>query len=264
MANQETCCLIGVGKVYVREWVDTCSAGAPTTNPNPLKFLGNVSDLQQTTTETTVSQPDFTKPGGGTDCSITRIDQVGISLDLNCYSAENLALALFGDSASKVAGTAFLETITVSASPECSLLPLANVPDETTTAVLVTDVGAATTFTADVDYRVTANGIEILEGSTIPASSDIEVTYDFKNSSVVEMLTAGAKTVELFFDGVNEAASNASVAVRYYKVNLSPAASIGYIKSDFDAYTLTGVVQRDACVSDVGGMSQFGKIQLGA
>lgn len=262
MAASEQCCLIGRGKVYAREYVNTCCDPLVTTNPNAFQFLGNISNFALNITENTRSVQDFTTSSGGTDCSLTLIDTVTLNMDFNCYSAKNLALAFFGDDSEVVGGTGFVENLFVGMDLEEAILPLTNIPDEGTTPVVVTSRDGSVTHVAGVDYEVTAAGIRLLPNTTIPSGTEIVVTYDYSSADCVEMITGQSKTLEIFFDGMNCANGESAFTVKLFRVVLSPVGDISFITDDFESFTMTGTVQKDSCQTGTG-ISQYGKIQLG-
>ncbi len=87
---------IGSGKVYLR------AVGSAA----PLRFVGNVSALSFSVTEDVKELKDYTKPGGGTYNEVRRVQSVEASMTLHDLSPDNLAMALFGNSAALAAGAA--------------------------------------------------------------------------------------------------------------------------------------------------------------
>jgi hypothetical protein len=95
---------IGRGRVMVKVY------GAP----EPALFLGDVSALSLKVNEDVKTLEDFTQVGGGTYNEVRRIGSVELSATLHDYSAENLAMVLFG-SVTTVTTTSTLEALTQAA-----------------------------------------------------------------------------------------------------------------------------------------------------
>ncbi len=255
-AVNNDCCYIGVGMIYVGEYI--CGTDGVLVN-TPKRFIGNTSNFQIDVSQNTRTQPDFTTVAGGPDCTVTTIDEVTVQMDVACFKSENLAFALFGETFDALAGTGFTETLFAPANPADAFLALQNLPDTTNNPIVVADA-LGTVYVERVDYTVGSSGITLTESTTIPGDSELVITYDHIACSIVEMLTAGSSEVSICFDGRN-AATDRPFRVTLNRVRLNPTASLGLISDDFQSITLTGTALRDATIQAGGGISQFGTIK---
>jgi len=100
---------IGAGIVSVAPWSDVTAF-------DTLVFVdvGNVSKLSYNFTEDRKELKNYRTAAGGTYASVARIDKAEMSLDFRDFSAANLKLALWGDSATAT-GTTTIEAMLSSA-----------------------------------------------------------------------------------------------------------------------------------------------------
>lgn len=236
---------LGSGQIYARE------AGAAA----GLMAIGNTSKLEFKVNEDKQKLKDYTKPGGGTYASVSRIESVTAEFTVHDLNKTNVARALFGSEAI-VAGAAVVDEVAVGYKGGITKL---NHPNPT--AVVVTNAGATTTYVANVDYEVKAGGILILDAGAITEAQSLRVDYTFATYSKVEALTSGAKTLELFFEGLNEANDGKPVLIDVYRLQLSPAKALALLGDDFAELEMEGEVLKDASKTGAG-ISQYFRARL--
>lgn len=231
---------IGAGKLYLDS-----------------RFVGNVSRLDLAFEFETKELQDFTQGGGGLANSIERISSVGFEFDFHDYSAENLAMALYGSSAAVTAATVTDESITAPSdlSTGDRLVKTAHMLDVNQTVTLTTDP-AGTTYTADVDYTVTAAGVVLLTAGSIVDSAALLIDYDKKAADLVQALVNSGNEFVMIFDGLNDAQSGTPVVVEAYRAKPSPAEGLPLIGDDFAANTVTGKILKDTTIVGAG-LSQY-------
>ena len=230
---------LGSGKIYAR--VAGAAAG--------LIELGNASKLELAVKDTKVKLGDFTKPGGGTYASVSRIDSVTLQMTLNDLNKTNVARAVFGTE-SAVAGAPVTDEAVIAYVG--ALVPLAH-PNPT--AVVVTNSDASTTYDVNVDYEVRPGGIFILNG-TITDAEALKVDYTFASYHKVEAMTEGSITLALHFEGLNEANSNKPVIVDIYRVQLSPTKALSLLGDKFADLQIEAEVLKDPTKTG-SGISQY-------
>lgn len=236
---------LGSGKIYAR--VAGAAAG--------LMELGNASKLELAVKEDKQKQKDFTKPGGGTYTSVSRIDTVTVQMTLSDLNKTNVARAVFGTE-SAVAG----DTVTdeVVKAYKGALVPLAH-PNPTN--VVVTNSAGATIYAEDTDYEVRPGGIFVLAAGAIVDAQDLKVDYTFAAYHKVEAMTQGAITLELHFEGLNEANSDKPVIVDIYRAQLSPTKALSLLGDKFADLQIEAEVLKDT--TKVGtGISQYFRAKL--
>jgi len=235
---------IGKGKVYLND-----------------RFVGNVSELTYGTSEDKKELKDFTSPGGGNYNAVTRIDAVNIKMVMHDYSAENLAMALFGSTSSVAAGAVVDESI-ASAAQLDTIIQTTDMID-TSIAPVVTSDPAGTTYTVDTDYTVSAAGIVVLSTGTIPVSTALLISYTKKAVDVIQALTSSGQEYKLMLDGLNEAQSSAPTIIVVHRAKFGPSDEISAIGDDFGAITLGGDALKDTSIT-AGGLSQYIEIKQAA
>lgn len=226
------------------------------------RFVGNVSELTLNFEYETKELIDFTQGGGGTYNSLERISSSGFTFTFHDYSAENLAMALYGSSAAVTATAVTDESITAPSDVETNdgLVTTASMIDTTQTVVLTTDP-AGTTYTEDTDYTVTAAGVVLLAAGSISNDEALLIDYTKKAHDLVQALTTSGGEYVMVFDGLNDAQSGTPVVVKMYRAKPSPAEGLPLIGDDFAANTVTGKIVKDTTVTTAG-LSQYFKIAV--
>ncbi len=236
---------LGSGKIYAR--VAGAAAG--------LMELGNASKLELAVKEDKQKLKDYSKPGGGTYASVSRIDSVSLQMTLNDLNKTNVARAVFGTE-SAVAGAAVVDEAVVAY--KGALVPLAHINP---TAVTVTSADAVTTYTAGVDYEVRASGIFVLAAGAITDAQALKVDYTYAAYDKVEAMTQGAIILELHFEGLNEANSGKPVIVDVYRAQLSPTKALSLLGDKFADLQVEAELLADT--SKVGeGISQYFRVKM--
>ena len=221
------------------------------------RAVGNVSELSFTINEEKKELADYTSTGGGLYNSLRRITGVEMTLTMHDYSAENLAVALFGSSSAVTAAAVTGESISAPAdlSSGDRLVRTANLID-TASSVTLTSDPAGTTYVEGTDYNVTAAGVVLLSAGTITDSAALLVNYTKKAADVVEALTSSAQEYELVFDGLNEAQSDTPVSITVYRAKFGGAQGLGVIGDEFASLQLNGDVLKDTSITTTG-LSQY-------
>lgn len=236
---------LGSGTLYARE------AGTPA----GLIAIGNTSKLDFKVEEDKKTLPDYTKPGGGTYASVSRIKAVTAEFTVHDLNKTNVARAVFGSEAT-VAGAAVIDEVIVVYKGAIAKL---NHPNPT--AVVLTNSAGAVTYAVNVDYEVRAGGIYIIDTGAITDGQSLKVDYTFATYSKVEALTTGAKTLELFFEGLNEANNGLPVLIDVYRLQLSPAKALALLGDDFSELQMEGEVLKDTSKTGVG-ISQYFRARM--
>lgn len=248
MANST---FIGRGKVYLKKRGVNEAA----------RFVGNVTKLDFAVSEDKKEIKDYTTAAGGTYDTYSRIDKVEANLSLSDLSAENLAMALFGDTSAVAAGAVVDEAL---AGYKGGLIRTANIID-LSVAPVVTNSAGTTTYVAGTDYVATAAGIEIAANSTIPDSvagaANLKVSYTKKAATALEVLTQAAGEYTLTFDGLNAAKSGKAVVVEVHKFKVGPMANLGLIADDFAGIEIKGDVLLDDTITGAG-LSKYFSVKM--
>ena len=236
---------LGSGQVFAR------IAGAAVA----LLAIGNCSMLEPTVKEDKQTLKDYTKPGGGTYASASRIDTVSIKLKLHDLNPTNVARAIFGSEAVVATGTVLDE---VAIAYKGGLMPIAHIRP---TAVVLTNSAGTTTYAAGVDYEIKGGGLLILETGAITDGQSLKVDYAFAAYNKIEAMTSTAVILELHFEGLNEADSGLPVILDVFKAQLSPTKALSLLGDKFSDLEIEAEVLKDP--TKIGaGLSQYMKIKM--
>ena len=236
---------LGSGKIYAR------AAGAAA----GLIEIGNASKLELAVKEDKQKLKDYSKPGGGVYATVSRVSEATLQMTLNDLNKTNVARAVFGTESAVAGATVADEAVTAY---KGAIAPLAH-PNPT--AVTVTDTAGTTTYVANTDYEVRAGGIFIIAAGAITNAQSLKVDYTYAAYDKVEAMTSSAITLELHFEGLNEANSGKPVIVDIYRAQLSPTKALSLLGEKFADLEVEAEVLADT--SKVGaGISQYFRVQL--
>ena len=236
---------LGSGKIYAR------AVGAAA----GLMELGNASKLELAVKEDKQKLKDFSKPGGGTYSSVSRISEATLQMTLNDLNKTNVARAVFGTELAVAGASVVDEAVTAY---KGAIVPLLH-PNPT--AVTVTNTAASTTFVANTDYEVRAGGIYIIAAGAITDAQALKVDYTYAAYDKVEAMTSSSILLELHFEGLNEANSGKPVIVDIYKAQLSPTKALSLLGDKFADLQVEAEVLADTSKTGVG-ISQYFRVKL--
>jgi hypothetical protein len=236
---------LGSGKIYAR--VAGAAAG--------LVELGNASKLELSVKEDKQKLKDFSKAGGGTYSSVSRIDEVTVQMTLNDLNKTNVSRAVFGTESAVIGGTAADEAVIAY---KGAITPVAH-PNPT--AVVVKNSAGSTTYVAGTDYEVRAGGIYILDAGTITDAQALKVSYSYAAYNKVEAMTQGAIVLELHFEGLNEANSGKPVILDIFRAQLSPTKALSLLGDKFADLEIEAEVLKDGTKNGIG-ISQYFRVKL--
>lgn len=236
---------LGSGKIYAR--TQGSAAG--------LMELGNASKLELAVKEDKQKLKDFSKPGGGTYSSVSRISEATLQMTLNDLNKTNVARAVFGTEVAVTGATIVDEAVTAYKGAICPLL------HPNPTAVTVSHTTGTPAYTANVDYEVRAGGIYIIPGGVITDAQALKVDYTFAAYDKVEAMTSASILLELHFEGLNEANSGKPVIVDIYKAQLSPTKALSLLGDKFADLEVEAEVLADTSKTGAG-ISQYFRVKL--
>lgn len=236
---------LGSGKIYAR--VAGAAAG--------LVELGNASKLELSVKEDKQKLKDFSKAGGGTYSSVSRIDEVTVQMTLNDLNKTNVSRAVFGTESAVASGTVADEAVIAY---KGAIVPVAH-PNPT--AVVVKNSAGSTTYVAGTDYEVRAGGIYIMDTGTITEAQALKVSYSYAAYNKVEAMTQGAIVLELHFEGLNEANSGKPVILDIFRAQLSPTKALSLLGDKFADLEIEAEVLKDSTKNGIG-ISQYFRVKL--
>lgn len=230
---------IGKGPVYIK--VRGAAGG--------MRAIGNCTAMSFSFDEEEITQPDYTRAGGGSANKVTRVSDVTGSLTIADFSSANLALALRGTAAEVAAGAVADEPHTTNGGSDDEFIPFDHQPD--LTQPITVTLTNATACVEGTDYTIENNGLLVIGTGNIDANG-ILITYTKAAGEDLQALTSGGLEYEVFFNGLNEAQGASLVSAEVYRVKFSPAQDLGLITDEFGALEIGFTALNDPTISGVG------------
>ncbi len=243
------CCNIMGGKVFIGPYRAPSFVGAGLASrpvyPIENRDLGEVQMAEITQEVESKERMSHRTPVGGLSCSFSRVKKASLKLKVDCTSAENRALAMLGVLKDVVSGVVVAEPVRViknAAGAGNTFVPLQYLVDETV-PIVVTNVGAVTTYALGVDYIVEFGHVFVLDTGSIAAAAspafapNIEVSYTRRKQQQIESSLVTQTPLVITFAGFTQGGSQGVVpyqsGVRYAK--LKPT-KVDLITDDFDLF----------------------------
>jgi len=214
--------------------------------------VGNAADVVIAVENDERSVPNF-RGGGGKAASTSRITGVNLSGNFYNFSAENMALALRGDT-STVTSSAITDEAITAASTLDRLVNTANMID-ITVAPVVTGSGGSPTYVENTDYTVSSAGIIPLSTGSITAGLALLIDYTSVTATKVEALTQAGEEFELVIAGLNEE-TNKPFRFVGYKWKPSATSGLSLLSDDYSSFPIEGELILDLTKSGAG-ISQY-------
>lgn len=184
-----------------------------------------------------------------------------LSMTLEDFVADNLALALYGakaaGSTTPVVGEALPNPVTVG-----SLYLLAG---QNVSAVTVKDSDSPANTLPSGQYSVNAkHGSIVITDKTTggPYTEPFKVDYTPGARTEIAMFTQPLTDRWLRFEGVNTQDADREIVIDLYRVSLDPIKDFELIHSELGRIELTGAVLADTRKPSDGDLGQFGRIVL--
>lgn len=232
-------------------------------NGDPLgfKLMGNICVLTIGAETTAFEHKECITGQRAIDLRIVTEINVTVSLEVESLTADNLALAFFGNQTAVTAGSVTDEAVTAvipAAGETNTIVALEHIK---VSNVVVTD--AATGMITYADDSVAANGnylldadagsIAFLDATAQGAASDaisdgdeLHVSYDYDAYVLFDALTTAAPEKWLRFEGLNTARSNAPHVVDIFRFRPDPANEWQLINEELANLAITGGALLDA------------------
>lgn len=210
---------------------------------NPMGFvpIGNVPDLKITVSTSVLEHQEAHTGQRGTDLRLTTETKCALSMTLENFIADNLALVSRGQATKVVAGSATGEAITAYLGKVVSLAHIQ------VSSVVVSD--GVTPLVAGTDYFVNDSAGSIKFADTITGVLDgdvLDVDYSFAEQQVVDALTQGTKEMYMRFEGLNTAEGNTPVVIEVFKFSTDPFKELSLIGTTIQSFVLEGSVLADS------------------
>lgn len=235
----------GQGKV----WLATRQKNG---RPGALKWVDDASTLQLAMTVETSERTESYTGRRLTSAVLTKSQKATFTLTVNAFSAANLALALYGQSAVIPGGASSGE-----ACPSGLVAGDTIALDHRDISDLVITDSDGQQLVDGTDYRLASAAGGLV--TALKSSNGWTANYTYGPSVNVTLFTQGAPERYLVFDGINTV-SNDRCRVQIYRLRFSPASQLDLVNDDFATLELKGsVLYDDINASDDawGGFARF-------
>jgi hypothetical protein len=207
-----------------------------------LVLLGNCTKfeiLPAAETKDLVSRKRDT--AGQTLASVTKAQPTTISLTLNEYDKDIMAVAFLGTVATQTgAGASVTDEVLVAIHDKYAYLD-----HRAVSSVVVTNTGGGTTYTVDVDYVVNARlgWIKVLSTGSIGDGDSLKVDYTWaaEDGYTVSGATEPIVKCRFLLDGKNDVNGKKCI-VDVYEANVKPSSPIDFLKDDYAELELEGTL----------------------
>lgn len=241
----------GQGKVYLA----TATAGVP----GAFRYVGNCPVLNVALETDILEHKESTSGQRLTDLRIIRGKSSKFSFTLEDFNKDNLALALYGVTASIAGSTVAVETF-----PTVAVGDYVRLAHPKVSSLVITDsAGSPVTATLGTHYEITSANHGTIKILSLGAHTQpYKAAYTYATRQNINMLTQGFADRWVKFDGLNTSDANAPVLVDLYKVNFDPIAQMDLISDDIWKMELSGGALYDSTKEGDATLGQFGRIQL--
>lgn len=226
-------------------------------NPYELRTPGNVASLVLSLSTDVLEHYESTTGQRALDHRMVRQKNATLSLTVEEFTKENLALALYGNYVVGAGGTVteeeFCDAIIVGdrfplAHPKVSSLVVKDSASPQATLVLGTD------YTVDTDFGAV---VPLREGTFV---EPLVAAYTYGVVTDVGIFTQPFPERFLRFEGINTAASGNKVLVELYRTVFNPLKELSFISNEYNKFELDGALLADSTKPYDATLGQFGRI----
>lgn len=225
-----------------------------TGKPGVIKDAGNASlfklGLKTDTSIKKESRSGFRLPVA----RLGKGNEAEISLTLDEYTLDNLALALYGQVVTKAAGTVTAEPLPTGLLAG-NRVQLAN--PKVSDVVLTDSATTPATVTPTTNYTVDADPGHILIVDPGAFVQPFKAAYGYAASKKMGAFVIAPPERMIILEGVNTADSNRRVRITVFRVLLDPASDIDFLNDDFASLPMKGSALVDETRSSADPLGQF-------
>lgn len=237
--------------------------------------VGNISELAVTLDATIAEHKESCSGSRLTDARLVTELKASVSMTLQNFTKENLALLFSGQVLDVTSPTAQTDVIVYTNSTGASVtlngtsvLFTKHLNVNTSPAIVVKQgatAGGATTLTLGTHYtyNYTTGQITFTDGSptTIASGSNVYVTYTpLAWSGAMMLKNAINKPRAFLFRGLNTVDTNRPVRVELFNVVLDPAKSFDVLTEEFASFQVEGSVLYDSVRDADAELGPFGRV----
>jgi|SRR5579883_1312107 len=226
--------------------------------PASMIFLDNAPSLKLALTSTVKEHQESMTGQRIVDDRLIVGKKCDLTLELDKWNPQNLALALYGASNVVAGGSATGEAFP----PMLNAGDYVRLNNPNVSALAITDSTAGTPKTvAAADYALTSANAGVVQMINVtPYVQPFKAAYTYAGQTDINMFTQPAPEKFLLFDGINTI-NNAPVVVELYRVRFDPLKELDLIIDDYAKMQLTGSALYDPLNASNGVLGGFGRIR---
>ena len=231
--------------------------------PGVFRYVGNVPSLKVSLSVDKIQHHESVSGQRLLDFQMVKENKATIDFDLEEFSSENLALALYG---TKLAKPSSPVTVTAEVLPTMALGDYARLDNPNVTAVVVTDSTPTTPLTPvlGTDYVVESgpHGTIHWIADPTPFVQPFNVSYSSAGADSVAFFSQAVPERWFRFEGLNTADTvNASkVLIEVYRVILDPMKELDLINDDLAKFAMSGSALYDQTAVLDASLGPFGRL----
>jgi hypothetical protein len=227
-------------------------------NALAFRYLGNCSALTLSPTTDVLTHKESVTGQRLTDLRLLREKNVNLNIQMQEFSAGNLAQGFYGAS-SVIAGS----TVVAEEFPTVAVGDFVRTAQQDLTNIVVKDSdGAPATLVLDTDYRIESAKHGTIEFLNLGAyTQPFTIDYTYAGATNINMFTQALPERWMRFEGLNTADSNAPVLIEVFRVALDPINEAQLISDEILNMELPGSALYDSTKDNDAVLGQFGIIR---
>lgn len=234
-------------------------------NPVEVRSPGNVAVLKLSLKADVIEHYESQSGQRTLDDRMVKQKSATLSLTIEEFTKENLALALYGNYVKSAGGNVVNEVVGGAlpvvgdryflAHPKVSALAL----HDSSAGAHVLDLGVD--YTLDPDFGA-IQFLRLDDGGSpaVPYVAPMKASYTFGTVTEIGIFTQPLPERYLRLEGLNTAQGNAKVLVELYRVAFDPLKELSLISDDYNKFELEGALLADATKPFDALLGQFGRL----
>jgi len=224
-------------------------------NPIELRTPGNVAELKLALKTEVIEHYESQSGSRSLDHRMIKQKSATVTLTIEEFTKENLALALYGHFVQSPTGTVTDEPLPAGvvvgdryalAHPKVSALVVKDSPGALLTL--------GTHYTADADF----GAIQFLNLASFV--QPFKASYSHGAVTAIGIFTQPAPERFLRLEGINTAQGNAKTLVELYRIAFDPLKEISFISNEYNQFELEGSLLADPGKPVDAALGQFGRL----
>lgn len=188
--------------------------------------------------------------GGGNIASLTRISAVKLSLTMDSFVNDNLAIALRGKVDIEASVSVSDELVTAIGGGLCQTEKMIDTSD-----IYSVKDNSDVALVEGTDYEISAAGPIAIEGGNIADGDTIKVSYESKAASALEAMVNSGEEFKFVLNGLNDHNGKESI-ITAHRFKPSPTTGLDLLGEDYAEFQIEGELLADTSIV-AAGKSQF-------